>query len=88
LDGFLKLNERNILEHAGKISHEMAMNAAEKEYEKYYEIQKKEFDQLESDFEKVVMQLMGKKAAQNTESSESDDISKPPLTEEGEPTIP
>ena len=59
LDGFLQLNERNILEHAGKISHEMAMEAAEKEYEKYCEIQKKEANQLESDFDKAVGQLIG-----------------------------
>jgi hypothetical protein len=88
LDGFLELNERNILEHAGKISHEMAMNAAEKEYEKYCEIQKKEVDQLESDFDKVVKQLMGKKEDQDTAPSSSGDTGEPPLTEEGEPTIP
>lgn len=35
LDGFLNLNERNILLHAGKISHELAMETAESEYEKY-----------------------------------------------------
>ena len=29
LNGFLQLNERNILEHAGKISHEMAKDLAE-----------------------------------------------------------
>ena len=32
LDGFLSLNDRNILEHAGKISHQMAKELAEKEY--------------------------------------------------------
>lgn len=57
----MELNERNILEHAGKISHEMALNIAEKEYEKYCEIQKKEINQLESDFDKVVKQLQIKK---------------------------
>jgi len=66
LDGFLELNERNILEHAGKISHEMAMEVAGKEYEKYCEIQKSEVSQLESDFDKAVKQLMGKKAPVDT----------------------
>jgi len=32
LDAFLSLNDRNILDHAGKISHEMAKELAEKEY--------------------------------------------------------
>jgi hypothetical protein len=50
-------DERNILEHAGKISHEMAIEAASREYEKYCEIQKKEVNQLESDFDKAVMRL-------------------------------
>jgi hypothetical protein len=61
LDGFLELNERNILEHSGKISHQMAIELANKEYEKYCNIQKKEADQIESDFDKVVKQLKGKK---------------------------
>lgn len=36
LDGFLKLNDRNILEHAGKVSHEMAIQHANDEYEKFH----------------------------------------------------
>jgi hypothetical protein len=35
LDDFLKLSGRNILTHAGKISHEMALDKAHQEYEKY-----------------------------------------------------
>ncbi|MBW2642193.1 MAG: virulence RhuM family protein [Deltaproteobacteria bacterium] len=35
LDDFLRLSERNILAHAGKISHEQAMEKAHKEYEKF-----------------------------------------------------
>jgi hypothetical protein len=61
LDGFLELNERNILEHAGKISHEMALAAANKEFEKFCEIQKNESNGIESDFDKTVKQLIGKK---------------------------
>jgi hypothetical protein len=60
LDGFLQLNDRNILEHAGKISHEMAVGVAEQEFEKYCEIQKREVGQLESDFDKAVKQLKKK----------------------------
>ncbi|MEK7361763.1 MAG: RhuM family protein, partial [Pseudomonadota bacterium] len=35
LDAFLAVNERAILDHAGKISHEMAVERAEGEYEKF-----------------------------------------------------
>lgn len=35
LDGFLTLNDRNILDHAGKVSHEMAIQHAGDEYEKF-----------------------------------------------------
>ncbi len=35
LDGFLQLNDRNILDHAGKISHEMAIQHANNEYDKF-----------------------------------------------------
>jgi hypothetical protein len=36
LDDFLKLSGRDILTHAGKISHEMALDKAHQEYEKYH----------------------------------------------------
>ncbi|NOY72554.1 MAG: virulence RhuM family protein [Gammaproteobacteria bacterium] len=35
LDGFLTLNDRNILDHAGKVSHQLAKQLAEQEYEKF-----------------------------------------------------
>ena len=36
LDGFLSLNDRNILDHAGKIPHQMAKELAEKEYDRFH----------------------------------------------------
>jgi len=36
LDGFLTLNDRDILNHAGKISHKMAKELAENEYDKFH----------------------------------------------------
>lgn len=36
LDGFLSLNDRNILNHAGKVSHQMAKEIAEQEYDKFH----------------------------------------------------
>ncbi len=37
LDGFLSLNDRNILNHAGKISHQMAKQIAEQAYDKFHQ---------------------------------------------------
>ena len=37
LDGFLSLNDRDILNHAGKISHQMAKQLAEQEYDKFHQ---------------------------------------------------
>ena len=36
LDGFLSLNDRNVLDHAGKVSHQMAKELAEKEYDRFH----------------------------------------------------
>ncbi len=40
LDVILQLNGRELLTHAGKISHEMALNKSSQEFEKYKETQK------------------------------------------------
>ena len=37
LDGFLRLNDRDILNHAGKISQQMAKQLAEQEYDKFHQ---------------------------------------------------
>lgn len=54
LHGFLKLNDRNILDHAGKISHQLALEKAEKEYDKFNLKMSKE---IESDFDKAIKKL-------------------------------
>lgn len=54
LDAFLQFNEYQILKDAGKVSHAVAMNLAEKEYAKFRVIQDKNF---ESDFEAEVKKL-------------------------------
>lgn len=54
LHGFLSLNDREILSHAGKISHQLAIEKAEKEYEKYNTIQ---INTKESDFDKQVKKI-------------------------------
>lgn len=57
LNGFLELNDRDILEHAGKISHDMAKELAESEYNKFNIERIRVNDEKESDFDKVVKQI-------------------------------
>jgi len=57
LDDFLKLSERKILTHAGKISHELAVEKAEAEYLKYQTAQAKQITQVEKDFLKTAKQV-------------------------------
>jgi len=57
LNGFLSLNDRNILTHAGTISHQMAKELAEGEYDRYNRARIQHRDQLEGDFEKAIRQL-------------------------------
>lgn len=51
LDAFLQFNEKSILKHQGKVSHEVALTLAESEFEKYRIVQDKLF---ESDFDRVI----------------------------------
>ncbi len=57
LDAFLTLNERDILAHAGAISHEMAKDVAEDEYEKFHRKRIRLKDRIDGEFEKTVKQL-------------------------------
>lgn len=51
LDAFLQFNDVAILKDTGKVTHEIAVALAEKEFEKFAEIQDKI---IESDFDKVI----------------------------------
>ncbi|MCF8089993.1 MAG: virulence RhuM family protein [Desulfotignum sp.] len=57
LDAFLNINDRDVLRHAGKISHEMAKQLAEDEYDRFHakrlSISSKQF----SDFDKAVKEI-------------------------------
>jgi hypothetical protein len=57
LDGFLSLNERDILTHAGKISHEMAKERAENEYDKFSSLRIRKQDHIETDFDKTIKEI-------------------------------
>ena len=54
LDGFLNLNDRDVLNHAGRISHNMAKELAESEYEKFNTKRIAENDQRPTDFDNAV----------------------------------
>jgi len=59
LHGFLQLNDRNILKDAGKISHELAKEMAEKEYDRFHEKRQDAEVGLDGDFEKAVELVEG-----------------------------
>ena len=54
LDGFLQFNEKEILNHKGKVSHEVAVSLALDEYEKYRVVQDREYL---SDFDKLLLEM-------------------------------
>jgi hypothetical protein len=57
LNGFLKLNDRDILSSAGRISHEMAKQFAESEYDKFNKKRIEWKDRQDSDFDKTVKMI-------------------------------
>jgi len=58
LDKFLEFDEREILQHSGKVTAEIARDHAESEFEKYRIVQDRLF---ESDFDRVVEEIGRKK---------------------------
>lgn len=74
LDDFLKLSERQILTHAGKISHEAAVQKAEGEYLKFQENQSDQLSQVEKDFlvEAKKIAKIGKKGSHDIEDKKND----------------
>ena len=55
LDGFLSLNDRDILSDAGTVTHELAKEMAEGEYKKFKQISDQ--SQNESDFDKAIKKI-------------------------------
>jgi hypothetical protein len=54
LNGFLSLNDRDILQTKGKISHEQAIALVEKEYENFNKNRINEYDKIDLDFDNAV----------------------------------
>jgi hypothetical protein len=57
LDAFLNINDRDILTHAGKISHDEAQQHAEIQYEQFHQRQVEEQARVGSDFDHFAKQL-------------------------------
>lgn len=57
LDAFLKFNEYDVLKNAGKVSHEVAKELAEQQYESFRITQDRSF---ESDFERASKRMLGR----------------------------
>lgn len=57
LDDFLRLSERDILTHAGRISHEKAIEFAGKQFEQYRQLQINAPSAVERDFEEAMRNL-------------------------------
>lgn len=66
LDGFLGLNDREILNHAGKISHQIAKQIAETSYNEFNQTRIKQADQTEGDFEKVTKKISARMDKEKT----------------------
>lgn len=57
LDDFLRLSGRELLEHAGTISHQQALQKAQQEYEKYQQLRLTDTQPVDQDFEAVLKTL-------------------------------
>ena len=58
LDAFLEFNEENILTHAGRISHELAVSHAEEQYEQFRQQERlREVTEATSDFDRFVQDV-------------------------------
>ena len=59
LDAFLRFNEYEVLNNAGKVSHEVALKLVDEQYEQFRVTQDRSF---ESDFERAAKKILAKKA--------------------------
>ena len=64
LNSFLALNERGILNHAGKVSHDMAKELAENEYAKFHHQRMQQSDTSLSDFDQALKRLPARPTGQ------------------------
>ena len=62
LDGFLSLNDRDILKDAGTVSHDLALARAEAEYNKFHAVGIADSDRQQSDFDRAIRELPSRPA--------------------------
>ena len=74
LDDFLRISEREILTHAGKIKHEDAVSKAEVEYEKYKERTKNDQSHVERDFLQTIDHVQKKLNAKTQKKNGGDGV--------------
>lgn len=63
LDDFLRLSDRELLRHAGSVSHEAALAKAEAEYEKYRAIEDSKPQPVDLHLQQAIERAAGKIAA-------------------------
>ena len=61
LHGFLTINDRDILSHAGKISHDVAKDMADVEYDKFNRERIQQADAVDGALERAIKQLPPRK---------------------------
>ena len=65
LDEFLKISDFELLDHAGKVSHEAALAKAEAEYEKFRRLEDAKPSPVEKDFQAAIEQMKQLAAAKS-----------------------
>ncbi|MBS1258499.1 MAG: hypothetical protein MAG551_01558 [Candidatus Scalindua arabica] len=70
LDSFMRLNERDILTHAGEISHQLAIDTANKEYEKYSRKRQLAYDKKGNAFDALVNKTRKIESKKRTDEKE------------------
>lgn len=75
LDDFLRLSERDILTHAGRITHERAVEFADKQFDQYRQQQINQPSQVERDFEEAIRNV---KALERSRKAPASDGGKSP----------
>jgi len=69
LDDFLRFTRRNVLTHAGKISHKLMAEKAHREFDKYDQVRRIEADRMPSDFDKFVEETKKQKTTKKRKQS-------------------
>ncbi len=69
LDAFLSINDREILNHAGRISHEMAKKLSESEYDKFHAKRQVAGKNAFSDFDRALKQIESSHRSTSEDSS-------------------